>query len=348
MEGTNDHQVLVNRRKFCQTAGIAAVMATAGFNLLSNPVWAAGAAAVYPAGKITCYVPNAPGGGYDVMSRGVAPFLGKYFKEVSPGAKGGQVIIKNEPGAAGRKSFDMVYHAKPDGYTFGALDSAFATEALMTEIGFDLNKFTFLLQFNDAARILVVKKNGFANWDEMMKTAKQKELKWGVGQFGRGIHVDSIIIRDAFGIPAKLIPFGGSSGVMAALFRGDVQMAALSDDAAKPLLASGEIRVIADFSGKGGYVGVPTSKDLGRPDLAEKVSGHRFFVAPPNVPKQISNVMIAAFKKSLNDPEFQAWAKRLEIPVTPIYGDEAEKMAKRIFKFYTVDMKPLLLKNLVQ
>jgi hypothetical protein len=76
--------------------------------------------------------------------------------------------------------------------------------------------------------------------------------------------------------------------------------------------------------------------------------GPPFFVGPPNMPKEIMDIMVAAFKQSLNDPKFLAWAKMLEIPVAPVYGDDAEKMAKRIFKFYTVDMKPLLLKNLVQ
>jgi tripartite-type tricarboxylate transporter receptor subunit TctC len=258
------------------------------------------------------------------------------------------VIIKNVTAAAGKKCLDMLNNAKPDGYTFGALDSSFATESLMSELEFDLNKFTYLLQFNDTTRIVVVRKDGFANWNEMMVAARAKELKWGIAQFGRATHVDSIIIREAFGIPARLIPFGGTAGMMAALIRGDVQMATGSDDSAKPLIVSGEIRVLADFTAKGGYPGVPTSADLGRPDLIEKVSGHRFFIGPPNMPKRISNIMIAAFKKSLQDPAFLAWAKRIDLQVNPIYGDEADKMAKRIFKYYTVEMKPLLTKYLVQ
>ena len=200
------------RRDFLKTVGISAGTLALGSQSLVAPGYAAGA--IYPAERITCLVPNAPGGGYDMISRGVAPYLAKHFKEVVPGAKGGQVIIKNEPGAAGRKCFEMLYRAKPDGYTFAAFDSAFATEALTADLGFDLNKFTYLLQFNDTTRIVIVKKNGFANWDEMMKAAKAKELKWGIAQFGRATHVDSIIIKEAFGIPARLIPFGGTAGMM--------------------------------------------------------------------------------------------------------------------------------------
>lgn len=335
---------LTTRRDFLRVMGISAGMLAAGQQIIIPSGYAGD---IYPARKITCIVPNAPGGGYDMISRGVAPYLTKYFKIVSPGAQGGHVVIKNEPGAAGRKALSMLNNVRPDGYTFGALDSAFATETLSSELDFDLNKFTYLLQFNDTTRIVVVRKDGFANWGEMMKAAREKELKWGVAQFGRATHVDSIIIRETFGIPARLIPFGGTSQMMAALIRGDVQMATGSDDSARPLLASGEIRVLADFTAKGGYAGVPTSKDLGHPDLMEKVAGHRFFIAPPNLPKGIASTMIAAFKKSLSDPEFLSWAKKINLEVSPLYGDEADKMAKRIFKYYLVDQRLLLTKYLV-
>ncbi len=344
MDKRNDDQKGVfTRRDFFRTLGISAGALALGPTGLVAPGYARD---IYPAERLTCLVPNAPGGGYDMISRGIAPYLTKYLKEIAPGAKGGQVIIKNEPGAAGRKSLEMLNRARPDGYTFGALDSAFATEALTSDLGFDLGQFTYLLQFNDTTRIVIVKKNGFANWDEVMKASRAKELKWGIAQFGRATHVDSIIIKEAFGIQARLIPFGGTAGMMAALIRGDVQMAAGSDDSAKTLLASGEIRVLADFTGKGGYPGVPTSKDLGQPDLAEKVAGHRFFIAPPKMPKEITNTLIAAFKKALSDQEFLAWAKKIDLPVAPLYGEEADRMAKKIFRYYLVELKPLLMKYL--
>ncbi len=335
---------MVTRRDFLRAMGVSVGVMAAGQQIL---IPAGFAGDIYPSGKITCIVSHKPGGGYDIIARGVSPFLARHIKSASPGAKGGDVIIKNEPGASGVKALNILYNAKPDGYMIGTLDSAFATETLTSKLDFDLNKFTYLLQFNNTTRILVARKNGFANWEEMMKAAKAKELKWGCGQFGRATHVDSIIIREAFGIQAKLIPFGGTAESMNALLRGDVQMVSTSIDSVKALLDAGEIRMLADFTGKGENAGVPTSRDLGRPDLAEKVAGHRFFIAPPNLPKTIINTMTAAFKKALNDPEFLAWAKKVDIPVSPLYGDEADKMAKRIFKYYMEEQRPLLTRHLV-
>ena len=52
---------------------------------------------VYPAQKITCIVSNPAGGGYDTIARGIAPFLSKHLRKLSPQAKGGGLVIKNEP-----------------------------------------------------------------------------------------------------------------------------------------------------------------------------------------------------------------------------------------------------------
>ncbi len=314
--------------------------------LVIRPVSSSFAKDIYPSGKITLIVNQNPGGGYDSISRGVAPYLTKYLRELTPGARGGEVVIKNEPAAASIKAYNLIYNARPNGYTIGTFDTAFVTETLRSKLDFDIYKFTFLLQFNTTTRLLLCKKGTFENWDAMMKAAKAKELKWAVGQFGRAIHVDSIVIKEATGIPARFITTPGATANMNSLLRGDVQLATVSGDAAKALIDAGEVKVLADFSGTGDYPGVPSGKDLGYPTLAEKIGGHRNFIAPPGVPKDVRNLLIQAFKKVLNDREFLAWAKKCEIPIEPVFGDEADKMAKKMFKFYQQEMRATLVKYL--
>ncbi len=301
---------------------------------------------VYPSGKITWLVPYKPGGGYDLLARAISPYLIKYLRELSPGAKGGDIIIRNEAGASGQKAYSMVYHAAPDGYTIGGFDISFATETLMEKLDFDIEKFNFLLRVNTTTRLLVSNKTGFANWEEMLKAAKTKEIKMGVGAFGRAQHIGAIIIKEKLKLPARLIPLGGTAESMNALLRGDVQVSLGSEDSLRPLINAGEIRVIADFTGYGGYPGVPTSKDLGFPDLGETIEGHRFVIAPPGLPKEISSQLVSAFKKAMNDSEFQAWVKKSDIPLNLIFGDEADRMAKRIIRYYQQDLKPILEKHL--
>lgn len=37
--------------------------------------------------------------GYDIIVHGIGPYLTKYLREISTRAKGGELIVKNEPGA---------------------------------------------------------------------------------------------------------------------------------------------------------------------------------------------------------------------------------------------------------
>jgi len=341
-KGMTSHYVC-DRRNFLKTLGVVScVFATD--SLRNIPVLMA--KNIYPTEKISWVLPFIAGGGYDIVCRGITPYLTKYLRESSPGTKGGDLIIKNEPTASGRKGVSTVYNAKPDGYTIGAFDLAFATETLMSKLEFDLAKFTYLLRIMRTTRILVTGKTGFASWEEMLKHAKAKELKWGVAGFGRGIHVESIIFKETVGIPIRFIPWGGTAECMNAMIRGDIQVALVSEDAVKGLLDAGEIKVLTVFSETSGYPGIPSIKDLGYPELAEKTGNQRFVIAPPALPEEIKSILIGAFKKTLNDKEFQAWAKKSGFPLSPIYGDEADRLAKRMLKFYQEDLRPTLKKYL--
>jgi tripartite-type tricarboxylate transporter receptor subunit TctC len=299
---------------------------------------------LFPVEKIAWVSPYKVGGGFDIVARGIGPYLTKYLRELSPGAKGGDILVKDETAAGGQRAYGMVYNARPDGYTVGAFDMAFAADTLMSKLPFDLNKFTYLVRMMTTTRVLVTHKNGFADWAEMIKSSKTKELKWGVGAIGRGLTLDSIIVKEAVGIPARFIPWGGTAQCMNALMRGDVQVALVSEDSVKALLSSGEIKPLTQFTEVSEYRGVPSIKDLGYPDLVEKVGTQRFVIAPPALNKEAGELWIAAFKKALGDKDFQAWTKKMDIPLNPIYGKEADTLAKKMLVYYQQELKPLLLK----
>ena len=300
----------------------------------------------FPASRITWVTPYKPGGGYDLLARGIGPYLTKYLRERAPDVRGGDLVFKNEPANSGLKAYNTVYNAKPDGYTIGGFDAAIVTETLTSKLDLDLSKFTYLLRIMTTNRILVTHKAGFANWKEMLSASKIKELKWGTSRFGNSLHVDSVIVKEAVGIPTRFIPWSGTAECMNALIRRDIQVALVSEDSVRALLSAGEIKPLVSFTDQSEYPGVPSIKELGYPDLAEKVGGHRFVIAPPALPKELAGIWIATFKKALNDPAFKAWAKKVELSVEPIYGEDAERVARDMFKFYQQDLKPLLLKYL--
>ncbi len=333
--------LICNRRNFLKNVTLGSI-AVHSF-LKGAPVFAKD---IYPAEKITWISPYKVGGGFDLMVRGISPYLTKYLREVSPGAKGGDVQVKTETRAGGEKAYSTVYNAKTEGYTIGAFDMAFAADTLMSKLDFDLTKFTYLVRVMTTTRVLVTNKKGFADWAEMVKAARTKELKWGVGAIGRGLTIDSIIVKEAVGIPARFIPWGGTAECMNALLRGDVQVALVSEDSVKALLSAGEIKPLTQFTEKSEYPGMPSIKDLGYPDLVERVGTQRFVIAPPGLKKEQAEALLAAFRKALNDKEFQAWTKKMDIPLNPLYGEEAERLAKKMFVYYQQDLKPILMKYL--
>ena len=69
------------------------------------------AADEWPTRDITFYVPYAPGGSTDPISRKYAELLEKQLKV--------KVIVENKPGASATIGTGAVIRAAPDGYTIG-------------------------------------------------------------------------------------------------------------------------------------------------------------------------------------------------------------------------------------
>ncbi len=289
------------------------------------------AADVYPAEKVRWIVYTKAGGGFDLIARNISPFLGKHLKEVK-GAKGGEVKIENITQAGGQKAYSTIYNARPDGYTFGDLNTGSYCETMFTKTDIDYRKFSYILRTGVSARIVVTNKTGFKSWQEMMKAGK--EIKWAVGNFGAGAHISAILVKEILKVPARLINFPGTAENANAILRGDVQMGLATEESAKAMIDAGELRVLAVFSDKSSYPGVPSLTQLGYPDLAEATLLHRMIIGPPNLPREIIDTLNGAFKKALGDKEFLAQAKLIDFEADPLYGQQAEVLVKKIFKYY--------------
>lgn len=301
---------------------------------------------VYPAEKISWIIPVKPGGGMDMVARTTMRYLQIALKDVVKGAKGGAFVAKNVPEAGGRRAYSNIFYAKPDGYTIGDFNSAFVTDSIVDKIDFDYTKYTFIARTGAAERAIVARKNTFKSWEELMKAGKTKELKLAASNYGRGYHVACILLKEATKLPARLINFPGAAENMNALVRGDVDIAMLTEESVKPMVDAGEFKLLLWIGDKCQYPGVPTVSDIGHSELSEPLKLQRLVIGPPNLPPAISNVLVAAFKKVFASKEFLEQAQRINFEPEPIYGADAEKLAKKLFQYYT-DQTPLLKKFLL-
>ncbi len=109
------------------------------------------------------------------------------------------------------------------------------------------------------------------------------------------------------------------------------------------MVAAGELRVLTVLSDTSPFPGVPSIAQLGYPELADPLKLHRFVIGPPNLPKDICNTFTETFKKIFKDKDFLAMAKKVDFTPDPLYGADAERMAKQFFTYY--DEKAQILKK---
>jgi len=290
---------------------------------------------IYPAKKITWVNPVKAGGSMDMVARTTALHLPKYLKEVSKGAKGGDVVVENRSEAGGRRAYSAIYKARPDGYTIGDFNPAFVAEELSTKLDIVVEKYTYLSRFGASGRVVVARTGGgFKTWDEMIQAGKTKEIKWGASSFGRGHHVASIMLKERFKLPIRLINFPGATENENALLRGDIDVGMVAEESAKPLIDAGKFRVLLVVGESAAqYPGAKTIGDLGAPDLVSPCLLQYVVIAPPNLPSDMADVLMAALKGVYNDKEFQVQIKKLGFTPAPLYGQEAQELSFSIFKF---------------
>jgi tripartite-type tricarboxylate transporter receptor subunit TctC len=287
---------------------------------------------VFPADAITFIVPHKPGGGFDTYVRAISPHFSKAVKEIVPGAKGGDIKIKNEPAASGRKAVSMLFRSKPDGYTIGSIDTASVTDNIVSEPDVDFSKFTFLQLATTTTRVILTSKKGYSNWNEVANAMKKKQVIMAAGSFGRANHTSAIILNDKMKTNFKLVPFAGTVETLNALMRGDVDTAITAEDSASGVISSGEVRVVLVFDDVNEYPGAVTAKELGFPELANQLSSHRYIIAPPGLGPEPKKILIDVIKKATANSDFMAWAKKSKSNVKNIYGDDAQRLFLQYIK----------------
>jgi tripartite-type tricarboxylate transporter receptor subunit TctC len=274
--------------------------------------------AEWPADKpIELIVAFAPGGGTDVMIRALAPFIEKNL----PGAK---FAILNKPGASGEITYTAVSESEPDGYTFSSLNTpGFITIQLSRKLGFDPATVEPVVRIVEDPSLLVVAKDSpFNSLADLVEYAKKNPRAVTIGGTGIGgdEHLVMLQIERDTGADMTIIPFNGASEVKTALLGGHITAMGLnmgeylSTDNAnlKALVQLSDTRSSA-------LPDLPTAKELG---YQIQSSSERGFGVNKDVPEEIKRKFAEAVGKALDDPEFQAKAKSLALPLSFMSGTE--------------------------
>jgi tripartite-type tricarboxylate transporter receptor subunit TctC len=278
-----------SRRLIVALAGIAALT-----------ISSATQAQNYPTRPITIVVTAAAGGPGDTSARLIVDRLSALL--------GQQVIVENVPGAGGITGTARVARAVPDGHTLMVQQTGLTiAPSLYNNLTFDVEKdFAPIALINAANSFFVGRKDLPPNdVKELVAWVKAsgKPAKFahpGVGTLG---HLHTVLVTQAFGIEADLIPYRGGAPAMNDIVGGHVDLNIASSSTSAPLVKAGNVKPYLFLAPKRYPTidNVPSAVDVGKPDLAIRF-WHALY-APAGTPAPVIATLNAALRQTLTDPE---------------------------------------------
>ncbi len=284
-------------------------------SFLTAPVFAA-----YPERPITMVVAYSAGGGTDVAARTLAPYLEKYL--------GQAITVINKPGAGGELGFTELVHSAPDGYTIGFTNTpTFVSIPIQRKARFSLENMAPIANIvDDPSAISVRADSEIKNLDDLIAYAKANPGKATFGSSGVGSddHLAVLAFMRKAGINLRHVPFSGEANVRAALLGGHIMVGSMNLSGSLPYEKEGKLRILGHMGQKRWDMApnTPTFTELGFPVVFGATRG---LGAPGGTPKEILTVLSDAVKKAVEDPEFQAKAQNLNLPLSYQAADDYSK-----------------------
>jgi tripartite-type tricarboxylate transporter receptor subunit TctC len=320
--------------------------ALVGVSFAAAVAWQGAAFAQTPfyQGKvITMVVGYTTGGLYDTTTRLVARHIPKHLAGTPT------VIVQNMPGAGGTKALMHLYSVAPkDGTVFGMVKRSYATDPMFESDApdYDPNKIQPIGSTSSETSIVATWHTSKAKtFEDIFKN----EITVGAtGSTDGTVRYAQLVKRLT---PAKLkivSGYPGGNDVTLAVERGEVDSKfgwswGSVKSRAKNWLDEKKINIILQMGLKKAddLPNVPFIMDYAKTDLDKQALELVFaptafawpIVAGPGVPAERIAQLRKAFDDTMKDPEFLADAKKLEIEIDPITGEEMAKVVARLVTF---------------
>jgi tripartite-type tricarboxylate transporter receptor subunit TctC len=280
----------------------------------------------YKGRDVSMVIGYSVGGGYDAYARLLARYIGKHI----PGEP--SIIPQQMTGAGSLRSANYIYSvAAKDGSVFGTFSRSMGVAPLLGQAEFDSRKFTWLGSITDDNTTCVTSSDSpIKNWNDFLS----KPSKFG----GEGADSDpdiwTLLYRNVFGAKVQLVTgYPGTNDITLAMERGEVDgLCGLSWSTIKTRhqdwLTNHSVNIIvqAALKKEPEMGSVPLATDLAsNPEqmqtlklmLASQAMA-RPFAAPPGIPEDRKQALIAAFDATMADRNFLAEAQKLNFEVHPV------------------------------
>lgn len=297
----------------------------------------------YKGKTIRIIVGGSAGGGFDTYSRAIARHMAKHI----PGNP--TLVVENMTGAATRIAAKYMHSAaKPDGLTFGIFNGYLILGRVlgMKGLDFDVREFEYIgVPVKDNVVCALTKASGVTSVEQW--SAAKTPVK--IGGLGPGNSTSDVprVLKAALDLPIQLVEgYKGTAEVRLAADAGEVGGGCWAWESVKVTwssgLQSGNVAVVIQVTPKAlpELPKVPVALDVAKSDEARQLikagainpsTITRVYVTTPGTPKERVQILRRAFQDTLRDPEFVAEAKKANLEIDPLTGEEVEKIVAELF-----------------
>jgi tripartite-type tricarboxylate transporter receptor subunit TctC len=289
-----------------------------------SPVELFAAEDFYKGKTIRVIVGGSAGGGFDIYTRAMARHMGKHI----PGNP--TLIVENMTGAGTFIAAKYVHSsAKPDGLSIGMFNGGLILGRVlgMKGIDIDMRELEFLgVPVQDSTVCALRKESGATNLDQWF--AAKTPIKLGGLSPGNSTSDVARVLAASLNLPIQLVEgYKGTNEVRLAADSGELHGGCWAWETLRVAWAraipAGEVNVVLQV----------TSKKL--PDLPTVPLALdpivRIYVTTPRTPKERLQILRNAFAKTLVDRDFVAEAKKSNLDINPLTGEEVKKLVDDLF-----------------
>lgn len=290
----------------------------------------------YPSEDITLIVPNAPGGGTDIVARGLV----EYTKDKLDT----NIIVENNTEGGGITGLIEGANADPDGYTLTMTTVELAMLPHLDRLSVTHEDFQpIVAPIADPAAVIVPADAPYDTMQEFIDFAKENPgLKVGNSGIGAVWHLAAVALEDEFDIEFSHIPYDeGTAPAVAALTGGHIDAITAAPGNAISQINAGELKVL-------GVMGeerleflpdVPTLKEEFDVDIT--IRAWAALSAPADTPEEVMDVLSEAFIETVEDPEFKEFLENQGIAPVEYNTTELSEIMAEDHEMYSELMKLL-------
>lgn len=332
--------------------------------ILSVPITGLGAQEVgdfYRGKTIRLMVGGVAGGSYDIAARAFATHMGRHISG-NP-----TFVVDNVYGAGSLIMTNNLYNqAARDGTAIGLPNNNMVLEPALKilsaaggHVQFDPSRFSYIgTPVQEPPIVFVTPRHTVKTFQD----AQQTKVIMGSTGAGTNTYTVPMLVNQELGTKFEMITgYKGPPDVMLAVDRGEVEGLSTVTSTVlgnRPDWFSGKAVPILQFGSQRlpHLPNVPTAIEMSQTEetrevfrfVAFKFTLARLFTLPPDVPPQRVQALRAAFDAMVKDPHFLADAKKLNLDINPINGEEATRMVQLLSKMpasIVEKLRPVLAAN---